>query len=141
MAAPAGIYETLLEPLLNRVFGGDSLALVYTLFETKPPDRCQLDRLEPLLEELRQKHSGKDGGSIPSTGFLPGQFAACGRIVATKCKKHPLRAIFGYALPGLVEWMRVSGFSGFPPVPGSRFVRPSRSFHGCGRLGQGQIAA
>ncbi len=60
LAATAGIYETLLNRLLNRVFGGDSLALVASLFETKPPDRRQLDRLEQLLEELRQKQSGKD---------------------------------------------------------------------------------
>ena len=60
LAATEGIYETMLNRLLNRVFGGDSLALVASLFETKPPDRRQLDRLEQLLEELRQKHSGKD---------------------------------------------------------------------------------
>ncbi len=60
LAATARIYESLLNRLLNRMFGGDSLALVSSLFETKPPDKRQLDRLEQLLEELRQKHSGKD---------------------------------------------------------------------------------
>ncbi len=60
LAATAEIYETLLNRLLNRVFGGDSLALVSSLFETKPPDRRQLDELERLLEELRQKHGRKD---------------------------------------------------------------------------------
>ena len=59
-AATGSIYGNLLDRLLNRVFGGDSLALVASLFETKPPDGRQLDRLEQLLDELRQKHRGKD---------------------------------------------------------------------------------
>ncbi len=60
LAATAGIYENLLNRLLNRVFGGDSLALVSSLFETMPPDSRQLAELEKLLEDLRAKHNGKD---------------------------------------------------------------------------------
>jgi predicted transcriptional regulator len=60
LAATAGIYENLLNRLLNRVFGGDSLALVSSLFETKPPDSRQLEELKKMLEELRAKHSGKE---------------------------------------------------------------------------------
>jgi BlaI family transcriptional regulator, penicillinase repressor len=60
LAAAAGIYENLMNKLLNRVFGGDSLALVSSLFETRPPDSRQLEELEKLLEELRAKHCGKD---------------------------------------------------------------------------------
>ena len=60
LAATAGIYENLLNRLLNRVFGGDSLALVTSLFETRPPDSRQLDGLEALLDELRAKNSGKE---------------------------------------------------------------------------------
>jgi len=60
LAATAGIYEDLLNRLLNRLFGGDSLALVSSLFETRPPDRSQLEELEKLLEELRTKHIGKE---------------------------------------------------------------------------------
>jgi len=59
-AATSSIYGNLLDRLLNRVFGGDSLAMVASLFETKPPDRHQLDKLEELLDDLRQKHRGKD---------------------------------------------------------------------------------
>ena len=59
-AATGSIYGNLLDRLLSRVFGGDSLALVASLFETKPPDGRQLDKLEALLEELRHKHRGKD---------------------------------------------------------------------------------
>jgi BlaI family transcriptional regulator, penicillinase repressor len=59
-AATVSIYGNLLDRLLNRVFGGDSMALVASLFETKPPDDRQLDKLEQLLDELREKHRGKD---------------------------------------------------------------------------------
>lgn len=46
--------------LLNRVFGGDSLSLVASLFETKPPDSEQISRLEDLLAELKEKQRRKD---------------------------------------------------------------------------------
>jgi BlaI family transcriptional regulator, penicillinase repressor len=59
-AATVSIYGNLLDRILNRVFGGDSLALVASLFETKPPDGRQLDKLEQLLDELRERNRGKD---------------------------------------------------------------------------------
>jgi BlaI family transcriptional regulator, penicillinase repressor len=59
-AATVSIYGNLLDRLLNRVFGGDSMALVTSLFETKPPNARQLDKLEQLLDELRAKRRGKD---------------------------------------------------------------------------------
>jgi BlaI family transcriptional regulator, penicillinase repressor len=59
-AATASIYGNLLNRLLQRVFGGDSLALVASLFETRPPDAKQLEQLEELLDELRLKHGGKE---------------------------------------------------------------------------------
>jgi predicted transcriptional regulator len=59
-AASTSVYENLLNRLLNRVFGGDSLALVASLFETRPPDRLQLEKLELLLDELKEKHGGKE---------------------------------------------------------------------------------
>ena len=59
-AATVAIYGNMLDRLLNRVFGGDSMALVASLFETKPPDDRQLDELEQLLDELREKRRGKD---------------------------------------------------------------------------------
>ena len=58
-AAAASIYGNLLNRLLHRVFGGDSLALVASLFETRPPDGRQLEKLEELLDELRVKHRRK----------------------------------------------------------------------------------
>jgi BlaI family transcriptional regulator, penicillinase repressor len=59
-AATASIYEGMLNRLLNRIYGGDSLALVASLFETRPPDIRELDKLEELLEALRAKHRGKE---------------------------------------------------------------------------------
>ena len=59
-AGMVSIYGNLLDRLLNRVFGGDSLAMVASLFETRPPDARQLEQLEELLDELRTKQSGKE---------------------------------------------------------------------------------
>ena len=59
-ADAASIYKNLIKRLLHRIFGGDSLALVTSLFETQPPDGRQLDELEELLDELREKHGKKE---------------------------------------------------------------------------------
>ncbi len=55
------IYRSLLSRLVNRVFGGDSYALVSSLFETKPPSREQLVKLEELLEQLKKRSGRKEG--------------------------------------------------------------------------------
>lgn len=52
--AAAG-YRSILGNLLDRVFGGSSIALVTSLFETKPPTSEELRQLEELLDELRGK--------------------------------------------------------------------------------------
>jgi predicted transcriptional regulator len=52
--AAAG-YRSILSNLLDRVFGGSSIALVTSLFETKPPTREELQQLEKLLDDLRNK--------------------------------------------------------------------------------------
>jgi predicted transcriptional regulator len=44
--------------LLERVFGGDALAVVSSLFETRPPSAEELDRLQQLLDQLRSNSSG-----------------------------------------------------------------------------------
>jgi BlaI family penicillinase repressor len=49
------VYGNVLGRLLNRVFGGDSLSLVSSLFETKPPDEEQIEGLERLLAHLKEK--------------------------------------------------------------------------------------
>jgi BlaI family transcriptional regulator, penicillinase repressor len=59
-AATASIYGSVLNRLLHRIFGGDSLAMVASLFETRPPDARQLEQLEELLDELRARQNGKE---------------------------------------------------------------------------------
>ncbi|HEX2189302.1 MAG TPA: BlaI/MecI/CopY family transcriptional regulator [Longimicrobiaceae bacterium] len=45
----------LLRRLLNRVYGGDSVALVASLFETKPPSERELEELERMVDDLRRR--------------------------------------------------------------------------------------
>src|SRR4029079_11225174 len=48
-----------LNRILQRVFHGDGVALVTSLFQSKPPSRAELDRLEQLLHDLRTPRSEK----------------------------------------------------------------------------------
>ncbi len=50
---PQRTRRRLVGDLLERVFGGDALAVVSSLFETRPPSTEELDRLQRLLDELR----------------------------------------------------------------------------------------
>jgi len=52
------VYRRVLRDLVQRVFGGSGVALVTSLFETKPPSRQEIEDLQALLEEHRRK-SGK----------------------------------------------------------------------------------
>ena len=45
----------LLRNMLQRAFGGDKLALVASLFETRPPTPKELEDLERLVAELKAK--------------------------------------------------------------------------------------
>jgi predicted transcriptional regulator len=45
--------------LLNRVFGGDAVALVASLFESRPPTATELADIEALLREHRRKKGGE----------------------------------------------------------------------------------
>lgn len=47
--------EPILRRLLNRVFEGDAAGLVSSLFETRAPNSEEIERLEALLEELREE--------------------------------------------------------------------------------------
>lgn len=42
-----------LRRLLNRIFANDSVALVSSLLESKPPDREELEELQRLLDRLK----------------------------------------------------------------------------------------
>lgn len=47
-----------LRRLVERVYAGDSVALVASLFETKPPNEREIDELERMVEELRRRGDG-----------------------------------------------------------------------------------
>ena len=51
----AATFRSKLRRLVQRAFGGDSVALVTSLFETQPPSAAELDQVQTLLDELRQK--------------------------------------------------------------------------------------
>jgi hypothetical protein len=53
-------YHDLLKRIRLRVFGGDSVALVASLYESKPPTVAELRQLERLLERLRSESAPKD---------------------------------------------------------------------------------
>lgn len=48
-------FRPVLKKLVQRVFGGDSVALVASLFETKPPTTRELEELQRLVADLRAK--------------------------------------------------------------------------------------
>ncbi len=53
----------ILKRLVNRVFEGDAVGLMASLFGTRRPDAEELDRLEALLAELRaEEERGRGGG-------------------------------------------------------------------------------
>ena len=54
-------YRSLLKRIRQRVFGGDSVALVASLFEGKPPSPDEMQELERLLERLKSESSSKGG--------------------------------------------------------------------------------
>lgn len=58
--ATAGkVYRNALQRFLHRVFGGDSMHLVSSVFETKPPDAQQIRELEQMVADLKAKAGKK----------------------------------------------------------------------------------
>lgn len=59
--------EEALEPifrrLLNRVFEGDAAAMTASLFQTRPPEPDELERLEQLLDDLRSRDEEPEGSA------------------------------------------------------------------------------
>ena len=53
--------EPILRRLVNRVFEGDAVGLMASLYGGRRPDAEELDRLAALLEELRAGGPGADG--------------------------------------------------------------------------------
>jgi BlaI family transcriptional regulator, penicillinase repressor len=64
---PKRTRRRLLGDLLERVFGGDPLAVVNSLFETRPPSAEELNALEQLLAQLRS-NSPASGSSSTRRG-------------------------------------------------------------------------
>jgi BlaI family penicillinase repressor len=52
---PASTQRHLLGSLVDRVFRGSGIALVASLLESRPPTESEIDDLEKLLAELRQR--------------------------------------------------------------------------------------
>ena len=50
---PGVVYRSLVQSMLDRVFAGDGLALVHSLFETQPPNPQELDELQTMLDKIR----------------------------------------------------------------------------------------
>ena len=57
---PGSVYQSLVQNLLDRVFAGNGLALVHSLFETQPPNPHELDELQTMLDTMRARK--KQGG-------------------------------------------------------------------------------
>jgi predicted transcriptional regulator len=50
---PKRTRRKLIGDLLERIFGGDHLAVVSSLFETRPPNAAEIEKLQGLLDQLR----------------------------------------------------------------------------------------
>jgi BlaI family transcriptional regulator, penicillinase repressor len=57
----------LLKKIVQRVFHGDGVALVTSLFQTKPPSRDELVRLERLLTDLRAQRAERKETDEPQS--------------------------------------------------------------------------
>lgn len=55
---PGTVYRSLVGGMLDRVFGGNGLAMAHSLFETQAPNAEEIDQLQTLLDELRVKGAG-----------------------------------------------------------------------------------
>lgn len=56
---PRATFRGIIGQLVQRVFHGDNVALVASLFETNPPTAEEVDKLQQMLAELRRKRTAK----------------------------------------------------------------------------------
>lgn len=54
---PDPTYRRLLQNVLHRVFGGNGVAMVTSLFEAQPPTTEQISELEKLLQDLKRREN------------------------------------------------------------------------------------
>ncbi|MHC4353683.1 MAG: BlaI/MecI/CopY family transcriptional regulator [Planctomycetota bacterium] len=57
---PAVVYRSLVQSMLDRVFAGNGLALVHSLFETQPPNPQELDELQTMLDTIREHRNAEE---------------------------------------------------------------------------------
>jgi BlaI family transcriptional regulator, penicillinase repressor len=57
--APESAFGHLVRDLLQRVFHGDPLPLVASLFEARPPTALQVEQLQQMLGQMRRKEGAK----------------------------------------------------------------------------------
>jgi BlaI family penicillinase repressor len=50
---PSPTFRSIVNKMLQRIFGGDSLVMVSTLFESKPPTNEELEQIQQLLDTYR----------------------------------------------------------------------------------------
>lgn len=55
----SGTARRMLDGLLDRLFGGNGVALVASLLESRPPSGDEIDALENLLSDLKKKQTTK----------------------------------------------------------------------------------
>lgn len=53
---PKKTYRRIMEYLYLRVFGGSGVAMVTSLFESRPPTREEIKELQKLLDQLQQRY-------------------------------------------------------------------------------------
>jgi predicted transcriptional regulator len=58
---PRKAFRGLLRQLVQRVFHGDAMALVASLFESNAPTPDQVDKLQEIVDELRKNQSKERG--------------------------------------------------------------------------------
>ena len=57
---PGKTYRRIVGDLVERVFVGNGLELVSSLFDTHPPGPEEIEKLQALVDQLRQKHRNKE---------------------------------------------------------------------------------
>ena len=56
---PEPTHRRILTDLVRRIFGGNGVALISTLLDSKPPTMEELDRLQKLFDDLREKRANE----------------------------------------------------------------------------------
>lgn len=54
-------YRHLMNDLFQNVFGGDTLSFMSSFFETRKPTETEINQLQELLDDLRNKKNKKKG--------------------------------------------------------------------------------